>query len=109
MPVSPSTVRATRPIGLLVVGVIELLEAAGLVVLAALAIATGPGSRYPETSYGVGGTLLLAAGVGAVVGIVMIAGFGRQRSKPIPFGPYLALGGLAALFFGPALRALWNL
>ena len=53
--------------------------------------------------------LLLAAGVGAVVGIVLIAGFGRERSKPIPFGPYLALGGLAAVFFGPALRELWNL
>jgi leader peptidase (prepilin peptidase)/N-methyltransferase len=54
-------------------------------------------------------TLLLAAAVGAVVGIVLIAGFGRQRSKPIPFGPYLAMGGLASLFFGPALRELWNL
>jgi len=53
--------------------------------------------------------LLLAAGVGATVGIVLIAGFGRNRSKPIPFGPYLALGGLAALFFGPALREVWNL
>ena len=53
--------------------------------------------------------LLLAAGVGAVVGIVLIAGFGRNRSKPIPFGPYLAMGGLAALFFGPALRAPWGL
>jgi leader peptidase (prepilin peptidase)/N-methyltransferase len=52
--------------------------------------------------------LLLAAGVGAVVGIVLIAGFGRQRSKPIPFGPYLALGGLASIFFGPALREVWN-
>jgi leader peptidase (prepilin peptidase) / N-methyltransferase len=53
--------------------------------------------------------LLLAAAVGAVVGIVLIAGFGRERSKPIPFGPYLALGGLASIFFGPALRGLWNL
>jgi len=52
--------------------------------------------------------LLLAAGVGAVVGVVMIAGFGRQRDKPIPFGPYLALGGLCSIFFGPALRALWQ-
>ena len=53
--------------------------------------------------------LLMAAGVGAVVGIVLIAGFGRERSKPIPFGPYLALGGLASIFYGPALRELWNL
>ena len=53
--------------------------------------------------------LLLAAGVGAVVGLVLIAGFGRQRGKPIPFGPYLALGGLCSIFFGPALRDLWHL
>ncbi len=51
--------------------------------------------------------LTLAAGVGAVVGIVMIAGWGRDRSKPIPFGPYLALGGICCVFFGPALQALW--
>jgi leader peptidase (prepilin peptidase)/N-methyltransferase len=53
--------------------------------------------------------LLLAASVGAVVGLVMIAGLGRDRSKPIPFGPYLALGGLASIFFGQALRSLWLL
>ncbi len=53
--------------------------------------------------------LLLAAGVGAVVGLVLIAGFGHQRSKPIPFGPYLALGGLCSIFFGPSLRGLWQL
>jgi len=53
--------------------------------------------------------LLLAAGVGAVVGLVMIAGFGRKRDKPIPFGPYLALGGVCSIFFGPAMRGLWQL
>jgi leader peptidase (prepilin peptidase) / N-methyltransferase len=53
--------------------------------------------------------LLLSAGVGAVVGIVLIAGFGRARSKPIPFGPYLALGGLASIFFAAPLRELWQL
>jgi leader peptidase (prepilin peptidase)/N-methyltransferase len=53
--------------------------------------------------------LLLAASVGAVVGLVMIAGLGCDRSKPIPFGPYLALGGLASIFFGQALRSLWLL
>lgn len=53
--------------------------------------------------------LLLAAAVGAVVGLVMIACMGRDRSKPIPFGPYLALGGLCSIFFGPALRSVWLL
>lgn len=53
--------------------------------------------------------LLLAAAVGSVVGLVMIAGLGRDRSKPIPFGPYLALGGLCSIFFGQTLRSVWML
>jgi leader peptidase (prepilin peptidase) / N-methyltransferase len=52
--------------------------------------------------------LMLAAGVGAIVGIVMIAGLGRDRSKPIPFGPYLALGGICSVFFGPAMQQIWT-
>jgi leader peptidase (prepilin peptidase)/N-methyltransferase len=51
--------------------------------------------------------LLLAAGVGATVGVALIVLGGRERSKPIPFGPYLALGGVCAVFFGPQMRALW--
>ena len=43
------------------------------------------------------GILLVSAGLGSVVGIALIA-LGRQRREtPIPFGPYLALAGLAAL------------
>lgn len=53
--------------------------------------------------------LLLAAALGAVVGITLIAGFGHKREQPIPFGPYLALGGLASIFFGDTLRAVWHL
>ena len=53
--------------------------------------------------------LLLAAGLGAVVGITLIAGFGHKREQPIPFGPYLALGGLCSIFFGDTLRAVWHL
>jgi leader peptidase (prepilin peptidase)/N-methyltransferase len=47
--------------------------------------------------------ILLASAVGSAVGIYMIAGRGHQREVPIPFGPYLAGGGLAALFFGADL------
>ncbi|NJN00233.1 MAG: prepilin peptidase [Aquincola sp.] len=53
--------------------------------------------------------ILLSSAVGAAVGIAMIAFAGHKREQPIPFGPYLAGGGLAALFFGDALLALWNL
>lgn len=48
-------------------------------------------------------TILLSSLAGAVIGIAMIAFGGRERSVPIPFGPYLAIAGLIALVHGPAL------
>lgn len=53
--------------------------------------------------------ILLSSVVGAAVGIFMIAFRGHGREVPIPFGPYLAGGGVAALFFGPQLMSLWPL
>ncbi len=51
--------------------------------------------------------ILLSSAVGAVVGIYMIAARGHGRNVPIPFGPYLAGGGVCALFFGARLQQLW--
>lgn len=51
--------------------------------------------------------VLLASAVGAVVGIGLITLGGHRREVPIPFGPYLVGGGLAAIFFGRQLTALW--
>ncbi len=51
--------------------------------------------------------VLLASGVGAVVGIAMIAFGGHKREVPIPFGPYLVGGGIVAMFFGNELTELW--
>lgn len=48
-------------------------------------------------------TLLLSSIVGAVVGITLILFAGHGRQIPIPFGPYLAGGGLIALFWGKPL------
>jgi leader peptidase (prepilin peptidase)/N-methyltransferase len=48
-------------------------------------------------------TLLLSSVVGALVGIAMIVLVKHDRRVPIPFGPYLAGGGLVALFFGADL------
>ena len=45
--------------------------------------------------------LLLAAAVGAVVGIAMMAASRLGRGVPIPFGPYLAGAGWIALLWGP--------
>ncbi|MCR4305389.1 MAG: A24 family peptidase [Gallionella sp.] len=47
--------------------------------------------------------ILLSSLVGAIVGITMIVAFKHGRNIPIPFGPYLAGGGLIALFWGQAL------
>lgn len=47
--------------------------------------------------------ILLSSLVGAIVGVTMIVAFKHGRNIPIPFGPYLAGGGLIALFWGQAL------
>jgi len=47
--------------------------------------------------------ILLSSLVGAVVGISLIVFAQHGRSQPIPFGPYLAGGGLIALFWGQSL------
>ncbi|MBI5006721.1 MAG: prepilin peptidase [Nitrosomonadales bacterium] len=47
--------------------------------------------------------ILLSSLVGAVVGITLIVFTKHGRNIPIPFGPYLAGGGLIALFWGQTL------
>ena len=47
--------------------------------------------------------ILLSSVVGAAVGIVLIILTKQGRSVPIPFGPYLAGGGLIALFWGQTI------
>jgi leader peptidase (prepilin peptidase)/N-methyltransferase len=51
--------------------------------------------------------LLAASFSGAVVGISLILFAGHDRAKPIPFGPWLVLGGLIALFWGEDLLRFW--
>ncbi len=47
--------------------------------------------------------ILLAAGVGAAVGLTLIALKRADRATQIPFGPYLAAAGWIALLWGDAL------
>jgi leader peptidase (prepilin peptidase)/N-methyltransferase len=47
--------------------------------------------------------ILLSSLVGAIVGITLIVALKHGRNIPIPFGPYLAGGGLIALFWGQTL------
>lgn len=44
--------------------------------------------------------ILLSSLVGAIIGIALILFRGRDRSIPIPFGPYLAIAGLIAFYWG---------
>jgi leader peptidase (prepilin peptidase)/N-methyltransferase len=48
-------------------------------------------------------TLVLGSFSGAIVGMSMILVRGADSKLPIPFGPFLALGALSALFFGEPL------
>lgn len=51
--------------------------------------------------------ILLSSVVGAVIGIGMIMFKGKTGGTAIPFGPFLALGGIAALFFGKQLASFY--
>lgn len=51
--------------------------------------------------------ILLSSVVGAVIGIALIVFGGKNRQSAIPFGPFLALGGIAALFFGQELASFY--
>ena len=47
--------------------------------------------------------IMLSSFVGAIIGIGLIACARQERGSPIPFGPYLVLGGLIAMFWGEAI------
>ena len=47
--------------------------------------------------------ILLSSLVGTVVALVLIISKRQERSKPIPFGPYLAIAGFIALLWGDGL------
>jgi leader peptidase (prepilin peptidase)/N-methyltransferase len=47
--------------------------------------------------------ILLSSTLGAAIGIALIVLSKRGKEVPMPFGPFLAIGGIAALFFGQQL------
>ncbi|MFO7581576.1 prepilin peptidase [Guyparkeria sp.] len=51
--------------------------------------------------------ILLSALVGSIVGIAMILLTSHDRRIPIPFGPYLAMAGLVALYLGEPILAAY--
>lgn len=51
--------------------------------------------------------IILSSLVGAVFGIVGIMIMGRDRSAPMPFGPFLAGAGFIMLIWGPQISAMY--
>jgi leader peptidase (prepilin peptidase)/N-methyltransferase len=51
--------------------------------------------------------ILLSSTLGAIIGIALIVFTKRGKEVPMPFGPFLAIGGIAALFFGQALASFY--
>jgi leader peptidase (prepilin peptidase)/N-methyltransferase len=90
--------------------------AGGLLFAAALAYPNGMGLGDVKLAatmglflgWNVAPALLIALFAGSCVGLVLIAREGPSaRKRVIPFGPYLALGGLIALFVGDSLIDLY--
>ena len=85
--------------------------AAGFLLVAVLAYPRGMGMGDVKLAgvlglylgRSVGPAMLVALLSGTVVGVVIIArkGAAEGRKTAVPFGPFLALGGLVGLFFGP--------
>jgi leader peptidase (prepilin peptidase)/N-methyltransferase len=71
---------------------------------AKLAVLIGLMSGWPSVI----AALFIGFAGGAVVGVGLLASGRIGRRDPMPFGPALAAGALAAIFVGPQLaRALW--
>lgn len=51
--------------------------------------------------------ILLSSILGTVIGVSLILFRGKTGGTAIPFGPFLALGGIAALFFGQQLAGFY--
>jgi leader peptidase (prepilin peptidase)/N-methyltransferase len=53
-------------------------------------------------------SIMIASLAGSLVGLTSIALRKREWSTKIPFGPYLALGGVVWTFFGAKLLLWWS-
>ena len=51
--------------------------------------------------------IVISAGLGAVIGTATLLLSRRGIDTRIPFGPYLAVGGIAALFWGREAVTAW--
>jgi leader peptidase (prepilin peptidase) / N-methyltransferase len=106
---APAILALTRP-GDIPEHLIAAVAAGGFLLLAAIAYPSGMGMGDVKLAFvmglflgrDVGVAMLVALVAGSVVGIAIMARKGAQegRKTAIPFGPFLALGGLAGLLAG---------
>ncbi len=52
-------------------------------------------------------TIILSSLVGAVLGVLILTLQNKEKSTPIPFGPYLAIAGWIAMFWGHDINRLY--
>ena len=110
--VSVAILLLTDP-GALTEHLIAAAAAGGFLLIAALAYPAGMGMGDVKLAFVMGlflgrnvaPAMLVALITGSVVGAAIIARKGAKegRKTAIPFGPYLAFGGLVGLFFGDAI------
>ena len=113
---APAILLATEP-DALVEHLIACVAAGGFFLVAALAYPAGMGMGDVKLAgvmglflgRAVGPALFVALLVGSLVGAAIIArkGAAEGRKTAVPFGPFLALGGLVGLFAGDALVELY--
>lgn len=53
--------------------------------------------------------IFVAALVGAILGVIFIISTHQSRESPIPFGPFLSIGGIAVIIFQPQFQQLFAL
>jgi leader peptidase (prepilin peptidase) / N-methyltransferase len=109
---APALVAVTQP-GALLEHAIAAVAAGGFFLIAVLAYPRGMGEGDVKLAFvlglflgrDVGPALLVALVAGTLVGAAVIArkGVAEGRKTAVPFGPFLALGGVVALFAGDAM------
>lgn len=52
--------------------------------------------------------IILSSLCGAIIGVSMVVFRAHDKTKPIPFGPYLAIAGWIALIWGPSIMHSYN-
>ena len=95
---------------------IAAVSAGGLLFLVVLAYPAGMGIGDVKLTFvmglflgwAVGPAILIALLAGSTVGLALIARHGASaRKMAIPFGPFLALGGVAGMLIGNQLISLY--